>query len=117
MNPRPANVVRLRQSTVALILAIQFVVMALLVAGYSDLRSAHAFDKRRPYDVCVGSNAQIKKYIDQLTLDMAVPPTATPVERATIEVRNERLKDNRSGLEKIYQDNLKECGNLLSSDR
>jgi hypothetical protein len=72
------GVIRLRRSTAIIVLVIIFGLMALLVAGYSDLRSLHHFDARRNYDVCRGTNAQIYRTVERLVQN------STPERKADI---------------------------------
>lgn len=73
-----SRVVRLRRSTVIIILAFMFGIMAVLAVGYNDLKRLHDFDARRDYDVCRGTNEQIYRTVERLIVN------ATPERKAEI---------------------------------
>lgn len=60
------RIVRLRRSTVVVILGIIFVMLASLAVGYSDLKQLQDFDARRNYDVCLGVNRQLHLTVERL---------------------------------------------------
>src|SRR5215213_6819547 len=96
---------------------IDFVVLGLLAIGYSDIHKAQDFDKRRPYDVCVGSNMQLARTLEKLTKPSSIPPDATPAVRQAAEALNERRVQNQREVNQSIKENIEECKILLNKDR
>jgi hypothetical protein len=117
LTPRSVRIVRLRQSTAIIILVIQFVVLGLLAWGLGDLKNLHRFDNLRSYDICLGSNAQIKNVTDALTAPAPIPPDASPTERATTQALNERRVATRVDIDKAVDQNREGCKVFLTRDR
>lgn len=117
MTLRSTKIVRLRRSTAVIILVIQFVVLGLLAWGLGDLKNLHRFDNRRSYDICLGSNAQIKNVTDALTAPAPISPDASPTERLTTQALNERRATSRVDIEKAVDENRESCKVFLTKDR
>lgn len=117
MNPRPANIIRLRQSTVVTILVFQFIILAILVAGMANLLAVNDFNRRQGYEICVGSNAQIQRVTDKLTEPAKIPDNLPLDQRKALEERNQRAAETRRSIDETVQANNEYCKVLLSSDR
>lgn len=107
------NRVILRKSTAVIVLVIQFVLAAAVLVAWSDITQLRAFDRRREYDICLGSNRQIERAVDRLVQPAPTPPNATEIERETTRLRNERSQASQEGLHRALEENRAECRNLL----
>ncbi len=73
-----STVVRLRRSTVVIILVAVFGLLAALGVGYSELKRLNDFNARRDYDVCLGVNRQLYRTVDRLIAN-ATPERKTEI--------------------------------------
>lgn len=108
-----SNTLVLRKSAAVIVLVIQFVLITAGLVVWADIKQLRAFDQRREYDICLGSNRQIERAVDRLVQPVPTPPDATEIEKETTRLRNERSQASQEGLHKALEENRVECRSLL----
>lgn len=99
------RVVRVKVSVVAVILAVLFGMLAVLISVVVQLQQQN-------YEICRGSSRQIERVVDRLTAPAPIPPDASPAQRATLEDRNRRSEESHANIQAGLRDSLRDCNKL-----
>lgn len=113
MSSTHVKVLQVKRSVAIIVLTFQFGCLAALLGGYADLHSLQKFDRRRSYDVCIGSNEQIDKVVARLTAPASVPSNASPQDVEATRLRNERSAASSKDIHDVLTENREECKALL----